>query len=346
MRRFLDKLRPNRSDDDDVKVKGKPQPRYYGTITPSQNFNASNDAKVLKSAIESKGVDEDVIIAVLVKRSNEQRQKIKAVYEASAGKKLEQDLDDVLKFKDRDLEAVTLAMLMTPAHFDSSLIRKATKRLGTDEEILIEILVTRSNREIRDIKRVFKEEYGKDLEEVIKDETSGTFCHALLELLRAEREESHDVNVKKAREDAHTLFDSGENKGDICEATFIDILTSRSEPQLMKTLQIYKEELGETSLPKLMQKELKGDIEDCFISLVKCAWNTPAFFAEKLHEAMKGHGTCEDTLIRILVSRSEIDLKKIVAEYRGMYGKPIQEDILNDTKGHYQAVLLGLCGPH
>ncbi len=30
-------------------------------------------------------VDEDVIIAVLAKRSNEQRQKIKVVYEASAG---------------------------------------------------------------------------------------------------------------------------------------------------------------------------------------------------------------------------------------------------------------------
>lgn len=32
------------------------------------------------------GVDEDVIISVLVRRSNEQRQKIKAVYEASTGK--------------------------------------------------------------------------------------------------------------------------------------------------------------------------------------------------------------------------------------------------------------------
>ena len=31
-------------------------------------------------------VDEDVIIAVLVKRSNEQRQKIKVVYETSTGK--------------------------------------------------------------------------------------------------------------------------------------------------------------------------------------------------------------------------------------------------------------------
>ena len=31
------------------------------------------------------GVDEDVIIAVLVRRNNEQRQKIKSVYEASTG---------------------------------------------------------------------------------------------------------------------------------------------------------------------------------------------------------------------------------------------------------------------
>lgn len=72
--------------DNTVTVKDKPKPKYYGTVVPYPNFSASNDAAVLKSAIETKGVDEAAIIAILVKRSNEQRQMIKAVFEASAGK--------------------------------------------------------------------------------------------------------------------------------------------------------------------------------------------------------------------------------------------------------------------
>ncbi|CAN9504790.1 unnamed protein product [Ophioblennius macclurei] len=342
-KRFLDKLRPDKDEDDTVKVKGKDKPKYYGTVTPYPDFNASSDASLLQAAIKSKKVDEDVIISVLVRRNNEQRQKIKAVYEASTGHKLEKDLEDALRF---DLEDVTLALIWSPAHFDSYLIRKATKKLGTDEDILVEILVTRTNQEIRDIKRFYKEEYGQDVEDVIRDETEGDFQAALLALLKAEKEENTDVDIGLARRDAQTLFDNGENAGDICEATFIEILTKRSGPQLRRTLQLYKDNLGEISLPKLMRKELRGDIQDCFLALVKSAWNKPAFFAEKLHAAMKGHGTCEDTLIRILVSRSEIDLKKIVEEYRGMYDRPVQEDILHDTKGHYQKVLLGLCGPH
>lgn len=42
----------------------------------------------------------------------------------------------------------------------------------------------------------------------------------------------------------------------------------------------------------------------------------------------QGHGTCDDTLIRVLVSRSEVDLKKIMEEYRAMYDVSLQDDIL------------------
>ncbi|XP_070780487.1 annexin A1-like [Enoplosus armatus] len=341
--KFFKNVIHNRDPEDDtVKVKGKPKPKYYGTVAPYPNFSASKDASVLQSAIESKGVDEDVIIAVLVKRNNEQRQKIKAVYAASTGKDLDKALKSALR---SDLEDISLALLMPPTHFDAYLLRKATKRLGTDEDVLVEVLASRSNQEIREIKRVFKEEYKIELEDVIKDETSGDFTMALLAMLKANRDENAEVDMDVARRDAETLFEEGENSKGINVSAFIDILTKRSGLQLSKTFQHYAA-VSDITLPKALDMELSGDIEDCLIDIVKCAWNTPAFFAEKLHLAMKGHGTCDDTLIRVLVSRSEVDLKKIVEEYRAMYDVGLQEDILSDTKGHYQGVLLGLCGPH
>lgn len=338
---FKDIIHDRKSDDDTVLVKGKPKPKYYGTVSPYPDFNASNDAAVLQSAIESKGVDEDVIISVLVKRNNEQRQKIKAVYEAKNGERLDQALKKALR---SDLEDVTLALLMPPPQFDAYLLRKATKGLGTDEDVLVEVLATRTNEQIREIKMAFKQEYGEELEEVIKDDTGGDFTTALLALLKANKDQSTEVDMGLAEKDAKILFEAGENSKGSNVSEFINILTSRSGPQLSKTFQKYAC-VSDMTLPKALQMELKGDIEDCLIDIVKISWNMPAFFAERLHKAMERRGTCEDTLIRVLVSRSEVDLKKIVEEYHAMYDMSVQEAIWHDTDGHYQKVLLGLCGP-
>ncbi|KAJ0057657.1 hypothetical protein NL108_011609, partial [Boleophthalmus pectinirostris] len=301
-------------------------------------------------------VDEDVIISVLVKRSNEQRQKIKAAYKASTGKCLEKELKSALK---GDLEDVALALLMTPAEFDAFCIREATKRLGTDEDVLVEILATRSRAEIQEISRVFKQEYRHELEEVLKKEAKGDFEKALLALYKSSRSTSKAVDMQLAKKDAETLFESGENRRGTDVDTFIEILTTRSKAQLAKTFQEYAA-VSDRCLPKALKCELRGDIEDCLIDIgqtplppvsvhssvcqfhsfmnnpdlvdlcvtVKVCWNTPAFFAEKLHEAMKGHGTCEKSLIRVLVSRSEVDLRKIVEEYYSMYDRHLQEDIM------------------
>ncbi|XP_068608799.1 annexin A1-like [Brachionichthys hirsutus] len=328
-------------DDDTVTVRGEKKPKYYGTVVPYPNFNASRDSSVLQDAIKSKDVDEDVIISVLAMRSNEQRQKIQVVYEASTGESLHEALKSSLS---SDLEDVSLALLMTPALFDAHLLRKATKHFGTDEKVLVEVLATRTNEQIEEIKKVFKEEYKKDLEEVIKDETSGDFTAALLAMLKATRPASTGVDKDLAKKDAETLYNAGENTSGTDVCAFIDILTTRSGPQLSKTFQHYKV-ISDNSLPVALSLELQGDIEDCLTDMVKSSWSPPAFFAERLHDAMKGHGTCEETLIRVLVSRSEVDLKKILQQYRLMYDKSVQEDIVNDTKGHYRNILIALCGP-
>uniref|UniRef100_A0A667XSW4 Annexin n=1 Tax=Myripristis murdjan TaxID=586833 RepID=A0A667XSW4_9TELE len=341
-RKFLDNVVHDRHPDEGtIIVVGKPKSKYYGTVTPYPNFCARSDAAALEKAIETKGVDEDVIISILVDRSNEQRQKIKAAYEESTGKPLADALKSALR---SHLEDVALALLMTPAQFDAHELRKATKGFGTKEAVLVEILASRSNQEIRDIKRVFKEEYEEELEDVIKSDTSGDFTSALLAMLKADKDEDNTIDLERAKKDAVALFEAGENSKGTDVSTFINILTSRSGPQLTKSelsrLGRYITRGLNTPNTHLQRKHAQTN------QTVKCAWSKPAFFAEKLHLAMKGRGTCEDTLTRVLVSRSEVDLKKVMDEFKAMYGKTLQEVISDDVKGHFEKILLALCGPH
>ncbi|XP_076140431.1 annexin A1-like isoform X1 [Alosa pseudoharengus] len=340
-KKIFKKVTGDESDQDlDLFVKTPVKPPYYGTVTPQPHFSAIRDAAALQKAIRAKGVDEAAIIDLLVKRSNDQRQQIKAAYQLDTGKPLEDVLKSALK---SDFENVVLSLLMSPAYHDAHELKEAMKGLGTKEHVLSEILISRSNRQINEIKKVFKEVYGEDLEEDIRNDTSGDFMTTLLALCKADRNEQHDIDDSLANKDAKALYEAGEKRKGTDIAVFIDIFTSRSGPQLCKVMQLYSQ-YSEEGLADAVMNELKGDTEDCFMALVKCAWNPAAYFAEKLHLAMKGFGNDSDTITRIIVSRSEVDLKTILKEYKRLYQRTLQEDILAETKGDFEKILLALCG--
>uniref|UniRef100_A0A665UT86 Annexin n=1 Tax=Echeneis naucrates TaxID=173247 RepID=A0A665UT86_ECHNA len=284
-----------------------------GTVTAAPNFSPSGDAAVLDKAIKAKGVDENTIIEILVKRSNGQRQQIKQAYQQASGKTLEKALKDALK---GDLEEVVLALLKTPAQYDAQLLKQATKGMGTDEDTLIEILASLLSN-------------------------YGDFRAALLALCKASRTEG--ISEQLIDSDARALYEAGEGrKGKDCSA-FIEILTTRSALHLRKVFERYSK-YSKVDVAKAIDLEMKGDIESCLTAVVKCAGSRPAFFAEKLYLAMKGKGTRKNILTRIMVSRSEIDMKRIKDEYKKNYGKTLYQDILDDTKGDYEKILLALSG--
>ncbi|XP_017315416.1 annexin A1 [Ictalurus punctatus] len=342
---FFHKLFKGLTDDKPKDNSGKDSSKgsatpYYGTVRPDPNFNASRDGAALKEAIETKGVDENAITEILARRTNAQRQEIKAAFQQDSGKDLVKTLNSVLKSHYKN---VALALLMTPAQYDAHELKQALKGLGTKEKVLNEILGTRSNQEIQLLKTAYKDAYGKELEHDIRGDTSGHYQTALLALSKGIRKEDRDIDDGLAKSEAKALFEAGEKRLGTVSSVFIDVLTSRGDAQLCKIFKAY-DKFGTEGFAQAVKQELSGDTEDCLMTLVKAAWNKPAYFAERMHLAMKGMLDDHDTMIRIIVSRSEVDLQKIIQEYKRMYGKVLQQDVLAETKGDYQKILLVLCG--
>lgn len=59
-------------------------------------------------------------------------------------------------------------------------------------------------------------------------------------------------------------------------------------------------------------------------ALVECVRSPPTFFAKRLYNSMDGLGTDDNTLIRIIVSRAEIDLGHIKDEFERIYEKTLE----------------------
>ncbi|XP_012692368.1 annexin A5b [Clupea harengus] len=309
-----------------------------GSVRPYGGFNASDDATALSKAMKGFGTDEDTILQLLTARSNNQRQEIKATYKTLFGKDLVDDLKSELGGK---FETLVVGLMTPPNAYDVELLRNAIKGAGTDEKVLIEILASRTAIQVRDIIAAYKQEYDDDLEEDVTGDTDGHFKRMLVILLQASRQQG--IQEGKIDSDAQALFAAGEQKYGTDEEQFISILGNRSAAHLRRVFEAYMK-LSGYEIEESIKRETSRHLETVLLAVVKCARSVPAYFAEMLYYAMKGAGTDDQTLIRIMVSRSEIDMLDIRTEFRRMFAATLHDTIKGDTSGDYRKAMLLLCG--
>ncbi|KAM3831109.1 annexin A3 [Vipera latastei] len=311
-----------------------------GTIRDFPGFNASKDAEALKRAMEGLGTDETTLIEILTGRSNAQRQLIAAEYKAYTGK----ELKDALKEETfGDFRHVLSALVTPPAEFDAEEINQTLKGVGTNETALIEIVASRTSQQIRDVIQAYYRIYRSSMNEDVGWDTSGDTKRTLLALLDARRDDSPTAHEEVAKRDAQILYSAGEKRWGTDETKFIEILSSSSFAQLKLTFEEYKKLSGHRMEDTILN-ETSGDFAELLMAVVKCANNMPAFFAEKVNKSIKGPGTNEIALTRILVSRSEIDLLDIREEYKNLYGESLHSALSSDSSGDYRRTILKICG--
>ncbi|KHN80545.1 Annexin-B11 [Toxocara canis] len=151
--------------------------------------------------------------------------------------------------------------------------------------------------------------------------------------------------------DAHKLLADGEKKLGTDDSTFNSILVTQNFNQLKKVFVEYEKITGH-GFEKAIEKEFSGDTKKGFLAIIQCIESKPKYFAKQLYDSMKvvsilrmkltGLGTRDNDLIRVIISRSEIDLALIREEFEVMYKKPLIDFIRSDCSGAYRDSLISI----
>ncbi|VTJ85444.1 Hypothetical predicted protein [Marmota monax] len=311
-----------------------------GTVTDFPGFDDRADAETLRKAMKGLGTDEESILTLLTSRSNAQRQEIAEAFKTLFGRDLLDDLKSELTGK---FEKLIVAVMKPSRLYDAYELKHALKGAGTKEKVLTEIIASRTPEELRAIKQVYEEEYGSSLEDDVVGDTSGYYQRMLVVLLQANRDPDAGIDEAQVEQDAQALFQAGELKWGTDEEKFITIFGTRSVSHLRRVFDKYMTISG-FQIEETIDRETSGHLEQLLLAVVKSIRSIPAYLAETLYYAMKGAGTDDHTLIRVVVSRSEIDLSNIRKEFRKNFATSLYSMIKGDTSGDYKKALLLLCG--
>lgn len=224
------------------------------------------NAAALKEAMKGAGTNEGMLIDVLCTATNDEVEEIKEAYMELTQRSLE---DDVKSETSGDLERVLVAILQaeresdcdhSQAHEDAIKIYEAgEKKHGTDESTFTRILCTRSYDQIREINEVYQDEFGRNLADVIKSETSGDYEKALSRIVMMSKDPYNTF--------ADMLYNAMAGAG-TNDDSLIRILLAHSEDDLRR-IQTAFDNISEKSLAETISDDTSGDYKKFLLAILE-----------------------------------------------------------------------------
>ncbi|XP_053451574.1 annexin A10-like [Nycticebus coucang] len=236
---------------------------------------------------------------------------------------------------------VMVGLIYPPPSYDAHELWHAMKGAGINENCLIDILASRINGEIFQMREAYGLQYSSNLQEDIYSETSGHFRDTLINLVQGTREDGY-ADPASAAQDAMVLWEACQRKTGEHKTMLQVVLCSKSYQQLWLVFQEFQSISGR-DIVDTIRECYDGYFQELLVAIVLCVRDKPAYFANRLHSAIHDFGFHNKTIIRILIARSEIDLLTIRKHYKEQYGKSLFHDIKNFASGHYEKALLALC---
>ncbi|PNP52336.1 hypothetical protein THARTR1_07116 [Trichoderma harzianum] len=335
---------------------GAPPPAPYGAppaqpTPPSIGYGAPQiiqwdgtaDAQALRGAMKGFGTDEKTLINVLSRKDPLQIEVIRSTYERSFKRRLVEDIkSETRSWFEFGLVQLARGPLLADVHnlFD------AMAGPGTKEIVMNDILLSRSNADLRAIKSAYQHTFRRSLENDVKGELSlKTERHFLIVLAANRAEDSAPVNPQQVEEDVMNIYRATEGKVGTDEILVCSILSNRNDNQIRAVAHTYKQKFNR-DLDTVIQSEFSGHMKEALLFQLRHAVDKYMHAAQLLEDSMAGLGTKDHLLIsrtiRFHWDRNE--LANVKGAYQHRYKKPLATRIRGETSGDYQKLLVACVG--
>ena len=287
------------------------------------------------------GTNENALIGVLARMPAIEIPVIKQTFYQRHHRSLESDVE---KEVSGNFETCLLSILRGPLQQDVYCLHQAINGAGTNEDLLNDVLIGRSNADIRAIKEAYQHTYHRSLEADVKADLSAKTERMFMMLLAGTRaEDSAPVIPQNIDADVMELHRATEGRMGAEQLTVCSILTSRSDAQVRAIAHTYEQKYR-IPLEKVLLKEFAGHMEDALVEMVRSGADKAMRDAVRLEDTMKGPGTKDKMLIyRVTAIHWDRNhLMQVKGAYRHRYGKELATRIRGETSGYYEKCLLAM----
>ena len=285
-----------------------------------------------------KKINEDSLISILSTTSNLDRQIIRLFYRKKYSSPIQTDIQMQLS---SDLRDLVLDMFDLPYEYDARELHKALTSLKTDVKTINEIIITRPRSHLILVQKIYKKFYNVALKNDILNLIDKKYSEFIMAILASQRPMNQTIEINQGYNIAKDLVKNGIKQYGTNVKLFKEVFIDKSRSDLILIsrafFDLYKKNLYDT-IDKEVSGKNKTLIKDILFGII-----TPAqWFAKKAYKAMKGPGTDDDTLTRVIVSRSEVDMEQIRDYYFREWNTDLRNDIDGDCSGAYGKILMNL----
>ncbi|KXN84969.1 Annexin A7 [Leucoagaricus sp. SymC.cos] len=326
------------------------------------NYDPQTDFEVLKSAKKGgtgmlgigSGWNDTTLMKMLTERNILEIDALADDWASKTGQMLADYLPSKTAINSWFYEVIH-ALALGPLGYDVELARRATIGVGTDESLLMELLLNRSNSDIEILKRAYTKRYGSNLTQEVKGDLSNATKAMYSMALMAQRPQQlpGQVDYMQVEKDVDDLNAHGLGKGTkFDEIFFCQVFVNRSDPHIAAMIDRYGQKYK--SLSKVIKsvpafsKDMKQGLL-YIIHGVKSKRNRTEPFgtwrdAKLLEKAMAGAGTNDKALVyRIVRASWNLARMKAIKEcYRLRYGQELEKRVKGETSGNYKTIMTQL----